>query len=90
MGSERHDHHAGPALNEGAEERRPRPSFLAKSPIDRGDGHFLCGDQVAADGRLCEVSFASAIEAGKGALEQSRPRTVPQAVTGSGNELPRG
>ena len=40
--------------------------------INRGDGVFLCGDQVAAPGCLAEVSFASAIEAGELALEHAR------------------
>jgi len=32
---------------------------------------FLCGDQVAAPGCLSEVSFASAIDAGKLALRHA-------------------
>ena len=41
---------------------------------------FLCGDQVAADGCLCEVSFASAIEAASHATELARPRPVARAA----------
>jgi hypothetical protein len=40
--------------------------------IDRGDGVFLCGDQVAAPGCLSEVSFASAIDASTLAVEHAR------------------
>jgi hypothetical protein len=36
--------------------------------VDRGDGVFLCGDQVAAPGHLAEVSWASALEAATLAL----------------------
>jgi phytoene dehydrogenase-like protein len=47
----------------------PGTTWRDRPAIDRGNGVFLCGDQVAADGCLGEVSIASAIEAGKGALE---------------------
>jgi phytoene dehydrogenase-like protein len=49
----------------------PGTTWRDRPAIDRGDGIFLCGDQVAADGCLSEVSFASAIEAGAGALERA-------------------
>ena len=47
----------------------PGTTWRDRPAIDRGDGIFLCGDQVAAPGCLSEVSLASAIEAGKLALE---------------------
>jgi phytoene dehydrogenase-like protein len=40
--------------------------------VDRGDGVYLAGDQVAAPGVLSEVSFASAIEAATLALAEQR------------------
>lgn len=46
----------------------PGTTWRDRPAIDRGDGIFLCGDQVAAPGCLAEVSFASAIEAGTGAV----------------------
>jgi phytoene dehydrogenase-like protein len=46
----------------------PGTSWRDRPSIDRGDGLFLCGDQVAAPGCLAEVAFASAIEAGSLAL----------------------
>jgi hypothetical protein len=57
----------------------PGTTWRDRPAIDRGDGIFLCGDQVAADGCLSEVSFASAIEAGTRALEQTRRRAVQAA-----------
>jgi NAD(P)-binding Rossmann-like domain len=50
----------------------PSTSWRDRPAIDRGDGVFLCGDQVAAPGCLAEVSFASAIEAGTLAVEHAR------------------
>jgi hypothetical protein len=41
----------------------PGTTWQDRPTIDRGDGVFLCGDQVAANGCLSEVSFASAIKA---------------------------
>jgi len=52
----------------------PGMTWRDRPAIDRGAGIFLCGDQVAADGCLSEVSFASAIEAGSHALEHSEHR----------------
>jgi phytoene dehydrogenase-like protein len=46
----------------------PGASWSERPAIDRGDGVYLCGDQVAAPGCLAEVSFASAIDAGAQAL----------------------
>jgi putative NAD(P)-binding protein len=47
---------------------RPGQSWRDRPAIDRGDGVFLAGDMVAAPGLLSEVSWASAVEAGKLAL----------------------
>jgi phytoene dehydrogenase-like protein len=58
----------------------PGTTWRDRPAIDRGDGVFLCGDQVAAPGCLSEVSFASAIEAGRLALGRSRDRMVRQAA----------
>jgi phytoene dehydrogenase-like protein len=59
----------------------PGTTWRDRPAIDRGDGIFLCGDQVAADGCLSEVSFASAIEAGGGALAcAGRPALRPAAA----------
>lgn len=49
----------------------PGTTWQDRPAIDRGEGVFLCGDQVAAPGCLSEVSFASAIEAGGRALEHT-------------------
>ena len=58
----------------------PGTSWRDRPAVDRGDGVFLCGDQVAAPGCLSEVSFASAIEAGTLALEQARRGAVRQVA----------
>jgi phytoene dehydrogenase-like protein len=49
----------------------PGTTWRDRPAIDRGDGVFLCGDQVAADGCLSEVSVASAVDAGTRALQQA-------------------
>jgi phytoene dehydrogenase-like protein len=49
----------------------PGTSWRDRPAIDRGDGVFLCGDQVAKPGCLAEVSFASAVDAGRLALEHA-------------------
>jgi phytoene dehydrogenase-like protein len=54
----------------------PGTTWRDRPAVDRGDGVFLCGDQVAAPGCLCEVSFASAIEAGGLALAHAGERAV--------------
>lgn len=41
----------------------PGTSWRDRPAIDRGDGVYLAGDQVAAPGVLSEVSFNSALEA---------------------------
>ena len=58
----------------------PGTTWRERPAIDRGNGIFLCGDQVAAPGCLSEVSFASAIEAGKGALEFGRHGALQAAA----------
>ncbi len=53
----------------------PGKSWRDRPAIDRGDGVFLAGDMVAAPGLLSEVSWASAIEASRLALEAAaRPQ----------------
>ncbi len=54
----------------------PGATWRDRPAIDRGDGSFLCGDQVAAPGCLSEVSFASAIDAATRALEHSPRETL--------------
>jgi phytoene dehydrogenase-like protein len=56
----------------------PGTTWRERPAIDRGGGIFLCGDQVAADGCLSEVSVASATEAAKRALELTGQRNEPQ------------
>jgi phytoene dehydrogenase-like protein len=58
----------------------PGATWRDRPAIDRGDGVFLCGDQVAADGCLAEVSFASAIDAATRAVEYARGRTLNPAA----------
>jgi phytoene dehydrogenase-like protein len=55
----------------------PGTSWRERPAVDRGDGVFLIGDTVAAPGMLAEVSWASAIEASRLALQaadSTRPR----------------
>ncbi len=58
----------------------PGTTWRDRPAIDRGDGVFLCGDQVAADGCLGEVSVASAIQAVTQALEQLRRPALRRAA----------
>ncbi len=58
----------------------PGATWRERPAIDRGEGVFLCGDQVAADGCLAEVSFASAIDAGTRAAQFARGRTLRPAA----------
>lgn len=58
----------------------PGTTWRDRPVIDRGGGVFLCGDQVAADGCLSEVSFASAVEAASHAIEHGRRRPVAHAA----------
>lgn len=41
----------------------PGTSWRDRPAVDRGDGVYLAGDQVAAPGALGEVSFTNALEA---------------------------
>jgi phytoene dehydrogenase-like protein len=50
----------------------PGKSWRDRPAIDRGDGVFLAGDMVAAPGLLSEVSWASAVEASRLALEAAK------------------
>jgi phytoene dehydrogenase-like protein len=55
----------------------PGSSWRDRPAVDRGDGVFLAGDMVAAEGMLAEVSWASAVEASRlalKALDATRPR----------------
>lgn len=60
----------------------PGRSWRDRPAVDRGGGVFLAGDMVAAPGLLSEVSWASAIEASRLALQALRrsPRRLPQAA----------
>ncbi len=58
----------------------PGTSWRDRPAIERGDGVFLCGDQVAAPGCLAEVAIASAIEASTGALAQVRGPVLRQVA----------
>ncbi|MEV7190766.1 NAD(P)-binding protein [Streptomyces sp. NPDC093510] len=49
----------------------PGTTWRDRPAIDRGDGVYLAGDQVAAPGLLSEVSFNSAVEAVSLALAKS-------------------
>ena len=51
---------------------QPGMSWRDRPAVDRGDGVFLAGDMVAAPGLLSEVSWASAVEAGRLALDAAR------------------
>ncbi len=55
----------------------PGSSWRDRPTVDRGDGVFLAGDMVAAEGMLAEVSWASAVEASRLAL-QALSTTRPQ------------
>jgi putative NAD(P)-binding protein len=58
----------------------PGTTWRDRPAVDRGEGVFLAGDMVAAPGLLSEVSWASAIEASRlalealGAVDAGRPR----------------
>ncbi|RDG38570.1 NAD(P)-binding protein [Streptomyces corynorhini] len=65
----------------------PGTTWRDRPRIDRGDGVYLAGDQVAAPGVLSEVSFNSGIEAATLAVRRLRgPVVREQAVreTGAG------
>jgi hypothetical protein len=50
----------------------PGSSWRDRPAVDRGEGVFLAGDMVAAPGLLSEVSWASAIEASRLALNVAK------------------
>ncbi|MBH5335517.1 NAD(P)-binding protein [Streptomyces pactum] len=50
----------------------PGTTWRDRPAVRRGDGVYLAGDQVAAPGILCEVSFTSALEASTLALGEGR------------------
>lgn len=50
----------------------PGRTWRDRPQVDRGDGVFLAGDEVAAPGLLSEVSFSSALAAVEAALAGSR------------------
>ncbi|HEX6237594.1 MAG TPA: FAD-dependent oxidoreductase [Acidimicrobiales bacterium] len=52
----------------------PGTTWRDRPAIDRGDGVFLCGDQVAAPGHLAEIAWASACEAARLAVAQGASR----------------
>ncbi|MGA9876477.1 MAG: NAD(P)-binding protein [Solirubrobacteraceae bacterium] len=55
----------------------PGSSWRERPAIDRGNGVFLAGDMVASEGMLAEVSWSSAVEASRlalQALKTTRPR----------------
>lgn len=52
---------------------RPGTTWRDRPAVDRGDGVYLVGDQVAAPGVLSEVSFTSAVEAVSLTLRAGRP-----------------
>lgn len=56
----------------------PGCTWRDRPRIARGDGIFLCGDWIAAPGHLSEVSWASAVEAARGAIETAgaQPRRL--------------
>ncbi|MFH8346879.1 FAD-dependent oxidoreductase [Streptomyces sp. NPDC018045] len=59
----------------------PGTTWRDRPSVDRGDGVYLAGDQVAAPGVLSEVSFSSALEASTLAL-----RSV--GIAGAGGPAP--
>jgi phytoene dehydrogenase-like protein len=52
----------------------PGRTWRDRPAIVRPDGTLLCGDWVAAPGHLCEVSWASAVEAARSAVASERTR----------------
>ncbi|WP_326766933.1 NAD(P)-binding protein [Streptomyces sp. NBC_01591] len=63
---------------------RPGTTWRDRPAIDRGNGVFLAGDQVAAPGLLSEVSFNSGLEAAVLALRASEPRSGRTTAKGLG------
>jgi len=62
----------------------PGMTWRERPRVDRGDGVFLCGDRVAAPGLLAEVSWASAIEAARGAAAQLHAHSLGRVATRTG------
>ena len=56
----------------------PGTTWRDRPAVDRGDGVFLAGDMVAAPGLLAEVSWASAVEAGRLALGGGESSAAPR------------
>ncbi|WP_079023506.1 NAD(P)-binding protein [Streptomyces odonnellii] len=70
---------------------RPGTTWRDRPRIDRGDGVYLAGDEVAAPGVLSEVSFNSGIAAASLALqrlEQRRPERPGQEQRGRERQRP--
>jgi phytoene dehydrogenase-like protein len=57
----------------------PGSTWRDRPAIDRGDGVFLCGDQVSAPGCLAEVAFASAFDASRLAVAAARRQALRAA-----------
>lgn len=75
----------------------PGTTWRDRPRIDRGDGVYLAGDEVAAPGVLSEVSFNSGIEAASLALRRLKqadgavgPRLNPQSKQPDGAADPAG
>jgi len=56
----------------------PGASWRDRPAVDRGDEVFVAGDMMAAEGLLAEVSWASALEAAKLAVEALRSAARPR------------
>ncbi|MFE2015464.1 NAD(P)-binding protein [Streptomyces sp. NPDC059491] len=69
---------------------RPGTTWRDRPAVDRGDGVYLVGDQVAAPGVLSEVSFTSAVEAVSLALRADRPGRRVRPGTGARAGRPDG
>jgi phytoene dehydrogenase-like protein len=72
------------ALDEPGTTWRDRPA------VDRGEGVFVCGDQMAAPGHLAEVSWGSALEAARLAVAAAAARGGPGPVSAAGGHSGRG
>lgn len=59
----------------------PGTTWRDRPAIDRGNGVYLAGDQVAAPGLLSEVSFNSGIEAALLALKATEIHTVASSTS---------
>ena len=59
----------------------PGSNWEDRPALDRGEGVFLCGDQVAVPGCLAEVSIASASAAATLAVACARGRAVQQRTS---------